>query len=113
MFSIFELSFEKNGRALRFLYAILFGEKRYLSNIARNLVREKSINIYEEKNLASASRSVISSESKPINIRAPLPITVALPTAPLLQEQSHLVVTVQMDVKNQASDASMTKVRKR
>lgn len=62
MFSIFELSFEKNGRVLRFLYAILFGEKRYLSNITRNLVREKSINIYEEMNYASATKSTVSSE---------------------------------------------------
>ena len=48
MFSIFELAFEKNGRVLRFLYAILFGDKRYLSNATRNLMREKSINMYAE-----------------------------------------------------------------
>lgn len=51
MFSIFELGFEKNGRTLRFLYAILYGDKRYLSNTTRNLVREKSINIYAEQSL--------------------------------------------------------------
>jgi hypothetical protein len=41
-------SFRKNGRVLRFLYAILFGEKRYLSNTARKLVQEKPINMYAE-----------------------------------------------------------------
>ena len=55
MFSIFELGFEKNGRTLRFLYAILYGDKRYLSNLTRNLVREKSINIYAEQSLVKLS----------------------------------------------------------
>ena len=63
MFSIFELAFEKNGRVLRFLYAIMFGEKRYLSNSTRNLVTEKSINIYAEKNASSMSTPSTSCES--------------------------------------------------
>jgi hypothetical protein len=49
MFSIFELAFEKNGRVLRFLYAIMFGDKRYLSNTTRALINEKSIGLNLEK----------------------------------------------------------------
>lgn len=49
MFCIFELAFEKNGRVLRFLYAVLFGDKRYLSNTTRTLINEKSIIINTEK----------------------------------------------------------------
>ena len=63
MFSIFELAFEKNGRVLRFLYAIMFGEKRYLSNTTRNLVTEKSINIYAEKNASLTSMPSTTGES--------------------------------------------------
>jgi hypothetical protein len=49
MFCIFELAFEKNGRVLRFLYAVMFGDKRYLSNTTRTLINEKSITINSEK----------------------------------------------------------------
>lgn len=66
MFSIFELAFEKNGRVLRFLYAIIYGDKRYLSNATRQLVREKSIDIYAEQN--QAKKSDISLDSKTLLI---------------------------------------------
>lgn len=85
MFSIFELGFEKNGRTLRFLYAILYGDKRYLSNSTRNLVREKSINIYAEQSLVKLS-------SFPFNRKC-------LPSKNRSQSIS-LSATVSSDVKN-------------
>lgn len=50
MYVIFELNFPKNGRAIRFLYAIVFGDTRYLSNKMRSLIKEKDIEIQTEQN---------------------------------------------------------------
>ena len=47
---VFELNFPKNGRAIRFLYAIVFGDTRFLSNKMRSLIKEKDIEIYAETN---------------------------------------------------------------
>lgn len=55
MFSIFELSFAKNARVFRFLYAIIFGAKRYLSNVMRKIMQEKSIDIYQPKDAIMSS----------------------------------------------------------
>ncbi|CAF1297966.1 unnamed protein product, partial [Rotaria sordida] len=50
MYVVFELNFPKNGRAIRFLYAMMFGNTRYLSNEMRSLIKEKNIEIYTERN---------------------------------------------------------------
>ena len=47
---MFVLNFPKNGRAIRFLYAIVFGDARFLSNRIRCLIKEKNIEIHAEKN---------------------------------------------------------------
>ncbi|CAF1519519.1 unnamed protein product [Rotaria sp. Silwood1] len=71
MYVVFELNFPKNGRAIRFLYAIMFGDTRYLSNKMRTLIKEKNIEIYTEQNrkisestnLISNSHSAISNDT--------------------------------------------------
>lgn len=50
MYAVFELNFNKNSRTIRLLYAIVFGDKRFISNIVRNLVKEKQIDISLEQN---------------------------------------------------------------
>ncbi|CAF4051096.1 unnamed protein product [Rotaria sordida] len=50
MYVVFELNFPKNGRAIRFLYSIMLGDTRYLSNKMRTLIKEKNIEIYTEQN---------------------------------------------------------------
>ncbi|CAF1503507.1 unnamed protein product [Adineta ricciae] len=53
MYTIFELSFDKKSRAIRLLYSVLHGDKRFLSNSIRNLIREKEIDIYWNENKKS------------------------------------------------------------
>lgn len=62
MFSIFELSFAKNTRVLRFLYAIIFGAQRYLSNVMRKIIQEKAIDVYHPKDVIMSFGSSSSSE---------------------------------------------------
>ncbi|CAF4239618.1 unnamed protein product, partial [Adineta steineri] len=50
MYAVFELNFNKNNRTIRLLYAIVFGDKRFISNSIRNLVKEKNIDISFEQN---------------------------------------------------------------
>ena len=49
MYSIFELSFDKKSRTIRFLYCVLHGDKQFLSNSIRVLIKEKNIDIYRER----------------------------------------------------------------
>jgi hypothetical protein len=48
MYSIFELSFDKKSRTIRFLYCVLHGDKQFLSNSIRVLIKEKNIDIHRE-----------------------------------------------------------------
>ncbi|CAF1502699.1 unnamed protein product [Adineta ricciae] len=50
MYAVFELNFNKNSRTIRLLYATVFGDKRFLSNSIRNLIKEKQIDICFEQN---------------------------------------------------------------
>ncbi|CAF3505671.1 unnamed protein product [Rotaria socialis] len=50
MYAIFELNFHKNSRSIRLLYAIVFADKRFLSNTIRDVIQEKQIDIYSELN---------------------------------------------------------------
>lgn len=49
MYSIFELSFDKKSRTIRFLYCVLYGCKQFLSNTIRVLIKEKNIDIHCER----------------------------------------------------------------
>ncbi|CAF1443894.1 unnamed protein product, partial [Rotaria sordida] len=72
MYVVFELNFLKNGRAILFLYAIMFGDTRYLSNKMRSLIKEKNIEIYTEQNrkicestnLVSNSHSAVTNDTQ-------------------------------------------------
>ncbi|CAF2628893.1 unnamed protein product [Rotaria sp. Silwood2] len=57
MYSIFELNFNRNSRAIRFLYSILHSDKRFLSNAMRLLIKEKDISICKEINQEKNSSS--------------------------------------------------------
>ncbi|CAF3907275.1 unnamed protein product [Rotaria magnacalcarata] len=50
IYLIFELNFSKNNRSIRFLYSIIFGDIRFISNKMRNLIKEKNIEISIEQN---------------------------------------------------------------
>lgn len=65
MYTIFELSFDKKSRAVRLLYSVLHGDKRFLSNSIRHFMKERSIDIYcEEKyKLSSSSSNLQSTDS--------------------------------------------------
>lgn len=68
MYVVFELNFPKNGRAVRFLYSILFGDTRYLSNKMRSLIKEKNIDINTEQNRkAGENTSLISNGLSTVN----------------------------------------------
>lgn len=49
MYSIFELSFDKKSRTIRFLYCVLHGDKQFLSNSIRVLIKEMNIDIHQER----------------------------------------------------------------
>ncbi|CAM2726060.1 unnamed protein product [Rotaria socialis] len=56
MYTIFELAFDKKSRTIRFLYSVLHGDKRHLSNSIRFLIKEKSIDMQcEQHHISSAS----------------------------------------------------------
>ncbi|CAF4060894.1 unnamed protein product [Rotaria sp. Silwood2] len=56
MYTIFELAFDKKSRTIRFLYSVLHGDKRHLSNSIRFLIKEKNIDIHcEQHQISSAS----------------------------------------------------------
>lgn len=58
MYSIFELSFDKKSRTIRFLYCVLYGEKQFLSNSIRVLIKEKNIEIHRDRHqLTSVSNN--------------------------------------------------------
>lgn len=65
MYSIFELSFDKKSRTIRFLYCVLHGDKQFLSNSIRVLIKEKSIHIHQERlqQTSASSDSISSNES--------------------------------------------------
>ncbi|CAF1286535.1 unnamed protein product [Rotaria sordida] len=64
MYSIFELSFDKKSRTIRFLYCVLHGEKQFLSNSIRVLIKEKTIDIHRERlQLPSISSSSVSNNT--------------------------------------------------
>ncbi|CAF4221244.1 unnamed protein product [Rotaria sordida] len=69
MYVVFELNFPKNGRAIRFLYAIMFGDTKYLSNKMRSLIKEKNIEIYTEQNrkICESTNLVLNSHSAVTN----------------------------------------------
>ena len=64
MYVVFELNFPKNGRAMRFLYSIVFGDTRYLSNKMRSLIKEKDIEIYTEQNRKISENANLISNSR-------------------------------------------------
>lgn len=55
MYTIFELSFDKKSRTIRFLYSVLHGEKQFLSNSIRHLINEKNIDIDRKPAKASST----------------------------------------------------------
>ncbi|CAF4065168.1 unnamed protein product, partial [Rotaria sp. Silwood1] len=57
MYTIFELSFDKKSRTIRFLYSIIHGDKRFLSNSIRFFIKEKKIDIQWEHHQISSSSS--------------------------------------------------------
>jgi len=65
MYSIFELCCDKNSRSMRFLYGVMFSDKRFLSNSIRSLLADKQINIYAERKYMSyvSSNPFISKEA--------------------------------------------------
>ncbi|CAF1356753.1 unnamed protein product [Rotaria sordida] len=67
MYSIFELNFSKHSRAIRLLYAVFFGDKRWLSNTIRDVIQEKKINIYMEKNRITSNNTNLISNNSPTN----------------------------------------------
>lgn len=64
MYSVFELSFDKKSRTIRFLYCVLHGDKQFLSNSIRILIKEKNIEIHRERRqLPSVSSHHISTNA--------------------------------------------------
>ena len=57
MYTIFELSFDKKSRAIRFLYSVLHSDKQFLSNSIRILIKEKNIDIRREQRQLSSTSS--------------------------------------------------------
>lgn len=64
MYTIFELSFDKKSRTTRLLYSVLYGDKQFLSNSIRILIKEKNIDIHREPfQLPSTSSNSVSNSS--------------------------------------------------
>ena len=55
MYTIFELTFDKKSRAIRFLYSVLYGDKQFLSNSIRILIKEKNIDIHQQRHQLTSS----------------------------------------------------------
>ncbi|CAF1237741.1 unnamed protein product [Adineta ricciae] len=72
MYSVFELSFDKKSRTIRFLYCVLHGDKQFLSNSIRVLIKEKNIEIHRERlqppsvspHSISTNATILSTESQ-------------------------------------------------
>ena len=65
MYSIFELSFDKKSRTTRLLYAVLYGDKQFLSNSIRILIKEKNIYIHCQRLQLPSSSSTSLSDIQP------------------------------------------------
>jgi hypothetical protein len=64
MCTIFELSFDKKSRTIRFLYSVLHGDKQFFSNSIRVLIKEKNIDIHRERpKISSISSNSLSNSS--------------------------------------------------
>jgi hypothetical protein len=71
MYTIFELSFDKKSRTIRFLYAVLHGDKQFLSNSIRILIKEKNIDIDRERpKVSSISSNSLSNSSTTLNTQS-------------------------------------------
>ncbi|CAF1502715.1 unnamed protein product [Adineta ricciae] len=77
MYAVFELNFNKNSRTIRLLYAIVFGDKRFISNSIRNLVKEKQIHISFEQNrtISNLTNSVTVNLTATATTTSPPPLT--------------------------------------
>jgi hypothetical protein len=70
MYTIFELSFNKNSRTIRLLYSICHSEKRFLSNSIRIFIKDKNIDIFaEETQKESAPFNSISNNSAAVTLK--------------------------------------------
>ncbi|CAF4224304.1 unnamed protein product [Rotaria sp. Silwood2] len=64
MYTIFELSFDKKSRTIRFLYSVLHGDTQFLSNFIRILIKEKNIDIHRKQcQILSTSSNAVSNSS--------------------------------------------------
>ncbi|CAM4849426.1 unnamed protein product [Rotaria magnacalcarata] len=64
MYSIFELSFDKKSRTIRFLYCVLHGCKQFISTSIRVLIKDKNIDIHRERlQLPSISSYSVSNDT--------------------------------------------------
>jgi len=82
MYTIFELSFNKKSRTIRFLFSVLHSDKRFLSNSIRIFIKENNIDIYSEQQQPSLT------SSNPVsNISATV----------INKSQSHVQITEQFD----------------
>lgn len=71
MYTIFELSFDKKSRTIRLLYSILYGDKQFLSNSIRLLIKEKKIDIHREQlQLPSTSSNCLSNSSTTVIVES-------------------------------------------
>lgn len=68
MYTIFELSFNKKSRTIRFLYSLLHSDKRFLSNSIRIFIKEKKIDLYAEQQYQSTSTSSNSVQNIPMSL---------------------------------------------
>ena len=57
MYTIFELSFNRKSRTIRFLYSVLHSDKRFLSNSIRIFIKENNVDIYSEQQQSSLTSS--------------------------------------------------------
>jgi hypothetical protein len=96
MYTIFELNFDKKSRAVRFLYSIVFSDKRYLSNSTRILINEKNIDIdAEQKHKRSNNAQTSSSHDTTIDMASEASSSLSLPSscASSLQQVDIVIAT--------------------
>jgi hypothetical protein len=96
MYTIFELNFDKNSRAVRFLYAIIFSDKRFLSNSTRILIKEKNIDIDAEQKYKRSSNTQTSSNydsTIDMDLEAPPSLSLPSPCASSLQQVDTVIAT--------------------
>lgn len=108
MYSIFELSFDKKSRTTRLLYSILYGDKQFLSNSIRILIKEKNIDIHRQRHQPPPTSSSSVSDG---------PATVIVDSQALPQTQidslqdfeaQHDAVTIQQTKKSTSSSNNST-----